>query len=686
MAEQPTTTIVAQREEDLIVKQCRAEYDAGLMFRHLREPAWVIIEDFYFNRSKKSLKGKFNVPVPIIPGFVDTWTSKMSKHVTLSFEATNEAEYRAVLKANALITAEKSHDDYDWDLADSDGKKLAGMSGRAIYKYYAESKPKYKSNLDTVDHYDFIADPMGGGDLEKHAFVQQDNIFRSKTELKDRAEQGIYDSAQVQRLVNSTKENTLIDNDNRFHSKQNRFTALGLDGITHNYAGQSLYKFIEAGTTYNGKRFYCLFNYETGIWVRCQPLEKVFKSGKWWFTSWATHRDTFNFWSKGPCDDMIPMAEVIRVLVNQELDNRNKRNYGQRAYDPSIFPNPVELEWKQDGLVRVKAGSSSLAEISRGVYQFETPELQGTLDLVTWIDGMLKEKSGVNSEAQGQTDSNKVGIAYLNVQQSAERTTLVYESYYKCWQAIGRRYLYGLSEHMRKALPVKIIGEKGAEWDEIARLEINTEWSIRIEGGDQDAQKDAMKKQALTNLFATLTADELAVTSPKWRVKTKFRLAEVDDDEIRLAFDLQEDGNREILSRASQMIQDVLDGTKIKVYRGANTAFVQKIIDFATESDLPLDQYKKLMAAGQMHMEVAQQNMARKAMQDAAAMKMNMLQQGQPVGGAPQPGATAPGAAPDQGQPPSQLQPVGASPGGTQSQSQQLSSNSAPNVPGAPTT
>ena len=676
-----TTTKQATSEEDLIVQQCRAEYDAGLLYRHDREQTWQLIENFYFNRAKKSLKGKFNVPVPIIPGFVDTWTSKMSKHVTLSYEQQNEAEYRAVLKANALINAEKSHDDYDWDMADSDGKKLAAMSGRSIYKYYAESKPSYKSHLDPVDHYDFIADPMGGGDLEKHSFVQQDNIFRSKTELKEKGEAGIYNAAQVERLVNTTSEGRLVDNDNSFHSKQNRFTALGLDGISHNYAGQSLYKFIEAGTTYNGKRYYCLFNYETGIWVRCQPLKQVFKSEKWWFVSWATHRDTFNFWSKSPCDDMIPMAEVIRVLVNQELDNRNKRNYGQRAYDPQMFPNPVELEWKQDGLVRVKAGASTVNEISRGIYEFETPELQGTLDLVTWIDGMLKEKTGINSEAQGQTDSSKVGIAYLNVQQSAERTTLIYESYYKCWQAIGRRYLYGLSEHMRKALPVKIIGEKGAEWDEITRLEINTEWSIRVEGGDQDAQEDAMKKQALTQLFATLTPDELAVTSPKWRVKTKFRIAEVDEDDIRLAFDLQEDGNREILSRASQMIQDVLEETPIKLYRGANTAFVQKIIDYATDTDLPLDQYKKLMAAAQMHMEVAQQNMVRKAMQDAATMKMNMLQNGTPVGTPPQPGA-APG--PGAPQPPGQPQPVAATPGGTASQSQSFSSNAAPNVPSAP--
>src|SRR5688500_5294626 len=77
---QPTTS-----EQDQIAKQARAEYDAGLLYRHDREKAWNIIEDFYFNRVKKTLKSKFNVPVPILPGFVDTWQAKMSKHANLTF-------------------------------------------------------------------------------------------------------------------------------------------------------------------------------------------------------------------------------------------------------------------------------------------------------------------------------------------------------------------------------------------------------------------------------------------------------------------------------------------------------------------------------------------------------------------------------------------------------------------------
>jgi hypothetical protein len=654
-------------EQDQITLQARSEYDAGLLYRHAREKEWQLIEDAYFNRVKKTLKGRFNIPVPIIPGFVDTWQGKMAKHTTLKFKQQESADYKATQKTTSFYAAQKNKDDYDWDMADTDGKKLAVMSGRAIYSYMAVSKPKYKSILDQVDHYDFICDPIGGGHLENHRFVQRDNIFKDKETIKAGVADGLYEQAQVERLINATSQDMLVDTDNKFRSKQNRFSALKMDGLTHNYAGQSLYKLIEAGTTWKGKRYYVLFNYETGIWLRCRPLEEVFKSNLWWFTSWATHRDNFNFWSKSPCDDMLPMSEMIRVLVNQEFDNRNKRNYGQRAYDPEMFDDPSELEWRQDGLVAVKSGTSRVQQIASGIYQFETPELQGTINLVEWIDGMLKEKTGVNSEAQGQSEESKVGIAYLNVQQSAERTALTYESYVKCWQSIGRRFLWGLWEHMRAPMAVEIIGEQGAEWDEIARREIKTDWDIIVEGGMDEAQQDAIQTKQLTEMFATLPPDELAVTSPKWRVKTKLQAIGVDEDDIRMAFDLEGDQNKEILSEASLMIQDCLEGRPYKLNRGATPAFCQKILDYATDTDLPMAEYQKLMALVEAHLPIAQENMARKAVQMRA-------QAGVP----PIPGQQAPGSLGPAPMPASS--PVPGTAGATASMSQDVS-NAAPAAP-----
>lgn len=651
--------IVALKEEDQIVKQVRAEYDAGLMYRHDREKQWQLIEDAYFNRVKKNIKGLFNVPVPTIPGFVDAWQAKMSKHVPIAFDqGPDAADYRAAKKATAFYQKISKADDYDFDMLETDGTKLAGIYGLVTYRYYAESKGGYKSNLEIVDPYDDIADPIGGGIRERHRFYQLDNIFKSKEDLKS----GDYDAGQVSKLVNATKSDTIVDNDTQFKSKQNRLMALNLNGITYNYAGQELYKLKEAGTTWNGIRYYVVYNYETGIWLKCLPLKEVFKSDLWPVVTFHTNRDIFNHYSKGPCDDMLPLAEVIRVLVNQQLDNRNKTNYGMRGYDPDIIKDPSKLEWRKDGLVEFKAGTAHLlGDMHRGIINFETPALTGTIELATYIDGMLKEKTGINSESQGQADTSKVGIAYLNVQQSAERNKLTFESKVKCWIGIARRFVWGLHEHMRSPEDVQIIGEKGYESDKLHRFEINPKWDIVYSGGDDDKANDAIQKKQMAEMFKTLAPDELAVTSPKWRVKIKLQSLEIPDDEIRLAFDLQDETNREVLSKASEVIQNCLTGKPYKPYRGATTVFVQKIVDYATDNELPLDEYNKLMQIAQAHMAIAQENAVRKAIQVRSQMGMTaMPQPGQP--GAP----TSPvdqlmgnEAAPN-------------SPGGTQSQSQQV--------------
>src|SRR5207245_1641426 len=176
----------------------------------------------------------------------------------------------------------------------------------------------------------------------------------------------------------------------------------------------------------------------------------------------------------------------------------------------------------------------------------------------------------------------------------------------------------------------------------------------------EDMQKDEIKKKTLKDLFATLTPDELLVTSPKWRAKTKFQTAGIDEDEIRMAFDMEGDQNKEILSEASQMIQDCLAGKPVKPNRGANTAFVQKIVDYATDTDLPMNEYMKLMKLAQEHMPIAAENAARKAVQVRAQQGQPPVPPGAP--GAPQPGVPQPG----------QDQPAPGTPGGTASQSQHI--------------
>jgi hypothetical protein len=333
-----------------------------------------------------------------------------------------------------------------------------------------------------------------------------------------------------------------------------------------------------------------------------------------------------------------------------------------------MFPNPAQLEYRPDGLVAVKSGTSKVMPIQNGLYTFETPELNGSINLVEYIDNIIGQKSGVTADAQGSSEEDKVGIYYGNMQQVADRLGLYNKSYKKCWAAIGRRYVWGLFEHLRTPMAVKIIGEKGQEWDELKRMEVDPMWNIKVQGGNAEMAEDEVKKKRLQEIMATFQPDELMILSPRWRAEQKLRTAGIEEDEIRMAFDKDNEGNREILSEASQLIQDCLAGKPYKLNRGANTAFIQKIMDYATDTDLPLDEYDKLMKIAEEHIPIAQENMARKAVQ-------MMAQQGMMPGSVP---------ATEQlyGQP-QQPQATESAPntfGGTQSQSAQLSPNVAPQV------
>ena len=622
---------MAQYDKDQITRQCIEEYKTSMMFKQGRVKDWHDTEDQYAGKVKKTLKSRFNAPLPIMSGFEHTLLSKIDEPPTLKFKTDQEAEEKAVKKTQAFYERISTKDDNDWELVDLDGKKQAIKYGRAIYSAYGESDPKFNFNLSLVDIYDFGFDPRGGADLEKHRFLNEDNIFLDKRDLMDGVKAGLYERERVQNILTGEPAKT-TDNDNIYLNKQNRLASLGLDGKSFDYAGQSQYKFVRGFTTWNGYRFYNLFNVETAECIRCVPLEEMFESGLWPYTSWAPYRDPFIFLSLAPADEIRPVAEIMRVLANQELDNRNKKNYGMRAYDPEMFPEPAQLEWRPDGLVAVKAGSSKIQQIQNGIYEFQTPNFTGTIDIVNWLDDMIGKKTGVTADAQGSSSEDKVGIYLGNIQQVADRLGLQNKYYRKCWTAIGRRFLHAVDEHLNEAQAVKLVGEQGVEWDELRKREVSTEWGIEAVGGTAEQQASILKSKQQVETISSISVNptEAAVVSPRWLVEQKLRAAGFEEIDIRMAFDTQNDGNREILVEAAQAIEDILAGKEVKQNRGANTAFVQKIMDYAFDQDVKTDQFENLIAYAEAHLPIAAENMARKAVQINAQRGMAPTQTPQP--------------------------------------------------------
>ena len=577
-------------------------------------------EDLYLGKVQKPLKGRFNVPVPVMSGFVDTLLSKVDERIRIQYRHQEIADYRAAKKVTAAWEIDSSPNRGRWAQKDRVAKKLAILSGVAVFEQYAESEP-YKSCLEVTDYNDFHCEPLGGQDLEKHLFLGVDNVFRTQAELDAGAESGLYDKAQVNKLklFSDTPEVDKQNNDS-YLDKQNRFIALGLSPTSNSYVGQKVFNLVKWGMVYNGVRYYLLFDYKSKIWLRCDELKEVYpvKKGEeevWPWTSWHTHEDSLVFWNKAPADDVRPIAESIRVLINQELENRNKRNFGMRGYDPDKIKDPSKLRWEPEGLVAIQGGGS---DIRNFVYEFNVGELTGTINLVQWLDQFLGRKTGVTNDVQGSSTEDKVGIYQGNLQQVAERIGLMSKSYQDCYTDLGLRYVRLLREHLSTGFAVKMIGESGIEWAEITEDDVNPlrDFDIVITGGSAEDQLAVLEKnRKVESVKLVLLDPELRqMVNKKWAVK-EFLVngGGYSEEELKIGMDTNNETDLEAVSRAAQENQDLIAGADVEPDRLANTAHVQHHINFAFSQKLNPKMQTRLMAIIEAELPIAAENMARKA-------------------------------------------------------------------------
>jgi hypothetical protein len=627
-----------------VLNQLCKEYEAGLLYKQGRVKDWQGTEDQYFGKIKKALKGQFNIPLPIMSGYIDTLLSKISDAPNNRFKPSAEADFRKARKIQAMWDAWKNSEDNDLDSKDLDAKKLAAMYGVGIFKVYGESDPKFRICVHVVDPLNFFVDPMGGRDLENSRYNGEDSIFKSKSMLIEGAKAGYYDRAAVARIVNGLTPNTTVENDNQYKNKQNRLAALGLSSMMSNFIAEGMSSFIEQGTTIDGVRHRAVWSYEKKEIILLKKLKEDFESDLWFYTSWATHPDIFNFWSKAPADDIRPVGETIRVLINQEVTNRNRRNLNMRAYDPEMFPNAADLEFRQDGLVATKNGISSVRPIADGIFQFETPELNGTLNLANYLDNMSGQKTGITPASQGVADETKVGIYEGNMQQVADRMGLYNKSYTKCYRGIGRRFVWAAKEHLNEKMAVRLIGEKGVEWDTLVAKEIDPNIEIIVESSVAELRMSELKKSKKTAALEKIQSNPKLMDNVNltWLTEQMLLNGEFDDEAVRVALDKENDGNREILARASEAIEEIVEGKNPKLFRGANTAFQQKILDFALDNtDDDFELYQRLLEYIHKHDDIVVENMTRKALKQRSQAGMGLPPAG-PQGQPPQQGGMNP--------------------------------------------
>lgn len=568
--------------------------------------------DLYANVVSKALPGRFNVPLPIMGGFVDTLKSKIDDAPNIVFTENDETDYKRVQKANAMWRWDSSPVNGKWALKDRATKTMAIFGGRGVYKIYAESDPKYKSCLEPIDLFDFIFEPQGGGDLDNHLFTGQMNIFKCKSELIEDAKNGYYDKVQVGKLLVANETETKQPDD-QYQNKVSRYSIYGLDPEINNYVGESVYPLTELYTSYQGKKYKVVFDFKTGIWLQVKELKEVFKTGRHPFVSWATHEDYFQFLSKAPVDDVRLVAEASKIIFNQALDNIQKRNWNMRAYDADIFPDPSQLQWRPDGLI--KANNLSGKSIQQGIYTFETPDNTSiTVNMMTFLDNFVGAKTGITPGSQGQADQgDRVGIYYGNMQQVADRLGLINKSYTEAHAELGIRYLEGLDEHLTEDMSVKVQGIFGVEWEEVKRTDFKFERfpDVNIESSSSDSQLDEIKKKRRAESLAAVSSNPALISkvNPSWIIREMLKNGDYTDEQVRVAMDTMNDGNTEILSEAAIAIKEILAGENPKLNRGATTGFAQKILDYEMNHNLKPEVAKSLRDYAAAHIPIAMRNM-----------------------------------------------------------------------------
>ncbi len=607
-----------------ITEQCCQQLATSRQYKKQRMAEIAENENLYLGVIEKSVRNPYNECFPFMAGFIDYYRAKIDDDSGLLFTHQSEADMKRAQKINAFYDIESNSIKPNalWNLKHRHAKFNALFSGVAIYHYSAQKNPEYESRLRVISHYDFHCEPRGGAMLEDHLFVgEADNIFKTEEDLK---ESKVYNQDQVKKLLSEYGNKQFKDNNDYENFRNNRARALGQDPVANNFTGQTVIKFAQFETTYNGKRYYVLFNEQVKVWIRICPIEEINPDGLYSYTAWHTNEDPDVFWSKAPADDARPLARIINTMINQELYNRQKRNYGQRIYDPSMFPNVAALaDWRPDGLIpaNTKNGERS---VSSGLYEVKVGDLNGTLDLVTWLDQFTGKQTGHTSAGAGQAERDKkVGVFQGEIEQVDKLINVKNISFRTCLSQIGLRFKHGLDNNLTKEVAVKLMGPKGIEWTTLSPDDLKTDKDLSIipVGGTSETLLKTAKDQKKLNAILSLTT-----VNPQWKERQILLLAGMTEEEIKDAFSSDTFATREILAEAAEAEEKIIQGNTPPLNRGADSNFMQHIVDYAINTEnLTDEQFKALMDYAMAHTDIAVENEARNVKEMIRNLKMKNI-------------------------------------------------------------
>jgi len=612
------------------------QLEAGTKMKQQRMQTVTEIEDLYNNKILIVDDGRINIPFPIMSGQIDTLYSKIDNPPSVSYRIPNKQNLADRVAAAWKIDSSSSRS--GWSRKDRAEKKLALFSGRGIAKIFSSNvEKKYETHYEVVDHRSFICEGTRGF-LEDNLYCGEVDIYKTEAELKQMASLGIYNKDNVQSLLSGSGDDKTTYQ--AYANQYDRMRMLGLNPEQNAYVGQKIANLAEWYLEYEGSRYYLLFDPKSSIWLRCEKMIDIFGHEKYPYVSWAVNYDEYNFWSKGAGDDIMPMAEAMRITLNEALENNRRRNRPMRIVESGQIQDVNELlEYIPDNIIVSNPGRNS------AIVTLETPEVTTSINMVEFLNRFMGEKSGISGALQGTPEQDaKVGIYYGTLQQAADRIGTINKEYSESYAQKGYRYFWGLKMNLTGSKAIEMLGKFGYAWEELDGKDlkdVDDVDDVVVSGGSSEEALDEVKKRRRSETLASLTANQMLAQklNPTWVIRTSLQEGEFTDDEIQEALDSQSDQNRELMLEADQAIQEILEGKTPKLNRGANVAFVQRIIDWEKDNinyikedgSLIKKQYElsqKILGYAEMHMQppflIVQNNMVR----DVRQVYQEQLRQG----------------------------------------------------------
>ena len=344
-----------------------------------------------------------------------------------------------------------------------------------------------------------------------------------------------------------------------------------------------------------------------------EPLKDCFESGRSPWVVWNPVENAFTLWNPGLFDQIKPVAEAIRINLNEILNNNRKRNWDMKAVDTTMFPDISQLNWRQDGIVRanVQIGQS----LQNGIYHFQTPEISGALNLNQYLNDFLGINTGISDQTKGESSQDILGIAKINDLQVSKRMKLIGDSYNDAYAALGLRWDWGLYEHLDEDEAIKIIGTAGAELESVTKEDTDPDYDISVVTSTDELQQSQQDMERKAGAMERLAANPLLAqqVNPKWWAEQELRIGGWKDEDVRRAMDTKNDAFDEIVSAANKNIERALEGKELKLFRGATTGYLERIHTYMNENDLDDKVYATLQMHYDEHVPIADENEARKA-------------------------------------------------------------------------